>query len=77
MYRCVFWCELTHLVGFFGCYCLTPVTLFIIHGVYVGVRTCELFFCLVPFVFLGFIVLTSLCSSFYVTGEFNRFLHRG
>ena len=43
-------------------------------GVYLGVRTCELFLCFVPFVFLGFIVLTSL---FYVTGEFNRFLHRG
>ena len=46
-------------------------------GVYLGVRTCELFLCLIPFVFLGFIVLTSLFSLFYVTGEFNRFLHRG
>ena len=45
--------------------------------VYLGVRTCELFLCFVPFVFLGFIVLTSLFSLFYVTGEFNRFLHRG
>ena len=42
--------------------------------VYLGVRNCELFLCFVPFVFLGFIVLTSLL---YVTGEFNRFLHRG
>ena len=41
---------------------------------YLGVRTCELFLCFAPFVFLGFILLTSL---FYVTGEFNRFLHRG
>ena len=24
---CVFWCEFIDLVGFFGCYCLTPVTL--------------------------------------------------
>ena len=45
--------------------------------VYLGVRTCELFLCFVPFVFLGFIVLTSLFSLFYFTGEFNRFLHRG
>ena len=27
MYSCVFWCEFIYLVGFFGCYCLTPVTL--------------------------------------------------
>ena len=46
-------------------------------GVYLGVRTCELFHCFVPFVFLGFIVLTSLFYLFYVTGELNRFLHRG
>ena len=45
--------------------------------VYLGVRTCELFLCFVPFVFLGFVVVTSLFSLFYVTGEFNRFLHRG
>ena len=25
---CVFWCEFTDLVGFLGCHCLTPVTLF-------------------------------------------------
>ena len=30
MYSCVFWCEFIDLVGFFGCYCLNPVTLFII-----------------------------------------------
>ena len=35
--------------------------------VYLGVRTCELFLCFVPFVFLGFILLTSLFSLFYVT----------
>ena len=45
--------------------------------VYLGVRTCELFLCFVLFVFLGFIVLTSLFSLFHVIGEFNRFLHRG
>ena len=28
MYSCVFWCEFIDLVGFFGCYCLTPVTLY-------------------------------------------------
>ena len=32
MYPCVFWCEIIDLVGFFGCYCLTPVTLFIIRS---------------------------------------------
>ena len=46
-------------------------------SVYLGVRTCELFLCFAPFVFLGFIVLTSLFSLFYVTRECNRFLHRG
>ena len=45
-------------------------------GVYLGVRTCELFLCFAPFVFLGSIVFTSLFSLFYVTREFNRFLHR-
>ena len=30
-------------------------------GVYFGVRTCELFLCFAPFVFLGFIVLTLFC----------------
>ena len=29
MHFCVFRCEFIDLVGFFGCYCLTPVTLFI------------------------------------------------
>ena len=32
MYCCVFWCELIKLVEVFGCYCLTPVTLFIIRS---------------------------------------------
>ena len=35
------------------------------------------FFCFAPFVFLRSIVLTSLFPLFYVTCEFNRFLHRG
>ena len=26
VYSCVFWCEFIDLVGFLGCYCLTPVT---------------------------------------------------
>ena len=39
--------------------------------VYFGVRTCELFLCFTPFVFLGSIVLTSL---FYVTGELTWFI---
>ena len=45
--------------------------------VYLGVRTCELFLCFAPFVFLCSIVLTSLFPLFYITCEFNRFLHRG
>ena len=32
MYSWVFWCEFIDLVGLFGCYCLTPVTLFIIRS---------------------------------------------
>ena len=39
--------------------------------VYFGVRTCELFICFTPFVFLGSIVLPSLL---YVSGEFTWFL---
>ena len=42
-----------------------------------GVRTCELFLCFVAIVRVRAIVLTSLFSVFYVTGEFHRFLHRG
>ena len=42
-----------------------------------GVRTCELFLCFVATVRVRAIVLTSLFSLFYVTGEFYRFLHRG
>ena len=48
-----------------------------ISEVYLGVRTCELFLCFAPFVFLRSIALTSLFPPFYVTCEFNRFLHRG
>ena len=32
MYSCVFWYEFIDLVGFLGCYCLNPVTLFIIRS---------------------------------------------
>lgn len=53
------------------CYCLKL-------GVYLSVRTCELFLCSAPYVFLGsIVVLTSLFSFFYVILKFNRFLHRG
>ena len=45
--------------------------------VYLGVRTCELFLCFVAIVRVRVIMLTSLFSLFYVTGEFLRFLHRG
>ena len=44
--------------------------------VYLCVRTCELFLCFAPFVFLGSIVFTSFFSLFFVTCEFNRFLHQ-
>ena len=27
MYSCLFWCKFIDLVGFFGYYCLTPLTL--------------------------------------------------
>ena len=27
MYSCVFWCKFIDIVGFFGYYCLTPLTL--------------------------------------------------
>ena len=46
-------------------------------GVSLGVRTCELFLCLVAIVRVRAFVLTSLFSLFYVTGEFHRFLHGG
>ena len=32
MYSRVFWCEFIDLVGFLGCYCLNPVTVFIIRS---------------------------------------------
>ena len=44
--------------------------------VYLGV-TCKVFLCFVVIVRLGSIMLTSLFSLFYVTGEVHRFLHRG
>ena len=34
MYSCVLECEFADLVGCFGCYCVTPVTLFIIRNEY-------------------------------------------
>ena len=37
-------------------------------GVYLGIKTCELFLCFPALCFLGSIVLTSLFSLFYVTG---------
>ena len=47
-----------------------------IKRVSLSVRTCELFLCFVA-VRVRAIVLTSLFSLFYVTGEFHRFLHQG
>ena len=44
---------------------------------YLGVRTCELFLCFVAIIRVRAIMLTSLLSLFYVTGEFHRFLNRG
>ena len=48
-------------------------------GVYLGIKTCELFLCFPALCFRGSIVLTSLFSLFYVTGWvwINRFLYRG
>ena len=40
-------------------------------------KTCELFLCFVTIVRVRAIVLTSLFSLFYVTGECHSFLHRG
>ena len=46
-------------------------------GVYLGVRTCEVFLCFVTVMIVLSIVLTSLFSLFYVTREGNScFLHR-
>ena len=47
------------------------------YWVYLGVKTCEVFLCFVALVRVRAIVLTSLFSLFYVTGEGHRFLHRG
>ena len=44
---------------------------------YLGVRTCELLLRFAPFVVLHSILLTSLFPLFYITCEFNRFLHWG
>ena len=41
------------------------------------VKTCEVFFVLQLLLGLGSIMLTSLFSLAYVSGEFHRFLHRG
>ena len=46
-------------------------------GVYLGVKTCEVFLCFVAIVRVRAIMLSSLFSLFYVTGECHRFLHRG
>ena len=46
-------------------------------GVYLGVKTCEVFLCFVTIMFVLSFVLTSLFSLFYVTREGDRFLHRG
>ena len=46
-------------------------------GVYLGVKTCEVFLCFVAIVRVRSIMLTSLFALFYVTGECHRFLHRG
>ena len=42
-----------------------------------GVKTCEVFLCFVAIVRVRAIMLSSLFSLFYVTGECHRFLHRG
>ena len=42
-----------------------------------GITTCEVFLYFVAIVRVRAIMLISLFSLFYVTGEFDRFLHRG
>ena len=44
---------------------------------YLGLKTCADFLCFVAIVRVKSIMLTSLLSLFYVTGECHRFLHRG
>ena len=44
-------------------------------GVYLGVRTCEIFRCFVAIVRLRVYYVEFFV--FFVTGEFHRFLHRG
>ena len=44
--------------------------------VFLRVRTCELFLCFAVIVRVRAMMLTSMFSLFYVTGEFHRFLHR-
>ena len=46
-------------------------------GVYLGVKTCEVFLCFVTNMFVLSSVLTSLFSLFYLTRVGDRFLHRG
>ena len=46
-------------------------------GVYLGVKTCEVFLCFVTIMFVLCIVLTSLFSLLYITCEGDRFLHQG
>ena len=49
-----------------------------IKGVYLGVRTCELFLCFVAIFWVRvYCVDFFVFFLFYVTGEFHRFLHRG
>ena len=60
-------------------YCSTEIPILLTSdeiGVYLGVKTCEVFLCFVAIVRVRAIVLTSLFSLFYVTGECRRFLHR-
>ena len=45
--------------------------------VYLGVKTCEVFLCFVAIVGVRSIMLTSLLSFFYITGECHRFLNGG
>ena len=46
-----------------------------LRGVYLGVKTCEVFLCFVAIVRGTVYYFTSLFSLFYVTSECHRFLH--
>ena len=41
MYSCFIWCEFIDLVGFFGCYCVTPVNSTLFYFSYMQSLACN------------------------------------